>query len=234
MAEKPTRPNRFTGASVPPAKTRSTRPSLSSIWASIMASAPDAQAETGVCAPPCRPRSMATWPAAASGISIGTVRGLTRVGPPAVSWLCCSCIVWSPPMPVPSTTATRAGLMPLVTAEAMAQASRAASTPSWAQRSERRSSKGSRDEREASGTQPAMRTGRSSLQADLRALMPERPAKTPSQVEEALEPRGDMEPQPTIETRWAQRCRTATVKRFWNWADRYQVIPDGSGCHPQS
>ena len=52
MAEKPTSPSRFTGASVPPASTRSARLSLSSIWASIIASAPDAQAETGVCAPP--------------------------------------------------------------------------------------------------------------------------------------------------------------------------------------
>ena len=206
MAEKPTSPSRLTGASVPPASTRSARSSFSSIWASIIASAPDAQADTGVCAPPCRPRSMATWPAAASGISIGTVRGLTRVGPPAVSWLCCSCIVWSPPMPVPSTTATRAGSMPPIDADAMPQASRAASNPRCAQRSERRSSSGSRAWVASSGTQPAKRTGRSSLQAAVRALMPDRPVITPSHVEAALVPRGETEPQPTIETRRAHRC----------------------------
>ena len=54
--------------------------------------------------------------------------------------------------------------MPPMAAEAMAQASRAASKPSWAQRSERRRSRGSRDFVAASGTRPAMRTFRSSLQ----------------------------------------------------------------------
>ena len=198
-----------------------------------MASAPDAQAETGVWAPPCRPRSIATWPAAASGISIGTVRGLTRLGPPAVRWLCYSCIVWSPPMPVPRTTATRAGSTPAMVVEAIFQASRAANSASWAQRSVRRTSSGSRASVAASGTHPAIRTGKSSLQAAVSARMPERPANTSSQVELASQPSGETDPQPTIETRLESCCRVATVRPFWSLKDRDPVIPDGFGYHPQ-
>ena len=40
----------------------------------------------------------------------------------------------------------------------------------------------------------------------LSALMPDRPASTPSHVEAASAPRGETEPQPTIETRWAHCC----------------------------
>ena len=186
-----------------------------------------------MCAPPCRPRSIATWPAAASGISIGTVRGLTLLGPPAVRWLCCSCIVWSPPMPVPRTTATRAGSTPAMVVEAIFQASRAANSASWAQRSVRRTSSGSKASVAASGTHPAIRTGRSSLQAAVSARMPERPANTSSQVELASHPSGETDPQPTIETRWDNCFRSATVRPFWSWKDRDPAIPDGFGCHPQ-
>ena len=86
----------------------------------------------------------------------------------------------------------------------------------------------------ATGTHPEMRTGRSLLQSAVRELMPERPAKTLSQVDSASQPRGDTEPQPTIETRWEMCCRTAMVRRFGRWGDRYRAMPDGSGYHPPS
>jgi len=167
-------------------------------------------------------------------MTIGTHSGLTRVGPPLISWVCCSCIVCSPPMPVPSTTATRLGSTPEMALEAIVQASRAAKRPSWVQRSERRSSNGPRDLVAASGTQPAMRTVRSSLQSVFRARIPERPACTPSQVEEASWPRGETEPQPTIETLWAHPYRLVTVRCFGNWKYRSEVIPDGSAHHQTS
>ena len=169
MAENPTRPSLFTGASVPPASTKSARSSLSNIWASIMASAPDAQAETGAWAPPWSPKSMATWPAGASGISIGTVSGLTRDGPPSESCMCCSCMVDSPPIPVPITTATRSGSSPGARSKAMAQACRAANNASCEQRSARLRRMGSSDANAESSTRPAMRVARSVLQRSCNA-----------------------------------------------------------------
>ena len=67
-------------------------------------------------------------------------------------------------MPVPITTAMRLGSRPVVMELAMLQASRAAARASWAQRSERRQSIGGRLLRAPIGTQPASRTGRSSVQ----------------------------------------------------------------------
>ena len=113
------------------------------------------------------------------------------------------------------------------------QASRAANSASWAQRSVRRTSSGSRASVAASGTHPAIRTGRSSLQVAVSARMPERPANTSSQVELASHPSGETDPHPTIETRWDNCFRSATVRPFWSWKDRDPAIPDGFGCHPQ-
>ena len=96
-------------ASVPPATTTSARPDRMMSSAQAIASAPVAQALAGECTPALAPSSRPTQAAGPFGISIGTVCGLTRRGPDASrmsSWLSRVC---APPMPLPTTTASRSG-----------------------------------------------------------------------------------------------------------------------------
>ena len=120
-------------ASVPPATTTSTRPARIRSSASAMASAPDAQALTGVCTPPRAPSASPTRPAGPLGISIGTVCGETRRAPLASRTSSWASIVSAPPMPVPTTTASRSGSTP--GAPACSHASSAASRASCWDRS---------------------------------------------------------------------------------------------------
>src|SRR4028119_1703014 len=72
-----------------------------------MASAPDAQALTGVCTPARAPSSRLTAAAGPFGISIGTVSGNTRRAPFSFSTSYCVSRVHTPPMPEATTTPSR-------------------------------------------------------------------------------------------------------------------------------
>ena len=80
-ASQPFRMPQTSGASVPPATMTSARPSL--IWstAEAMAWLDDEQAEVTPKTGPRRPRFMLTWPAAALGITFGTVKMPARFFP---------------------------------------------------------------------------------------------------------------------------------------------------------
>jgi hypothetical protein len=96
-------------ASAPPATTTSALPRSIIRIPSPIACAPVAQAEATLKPGPCTPRRIATAPAAALGIIIGTKFGETPRSPRARKDSHCSCSVIRPPMPVPITTATRSG-----------------------------------------------------------------------------------------------------------------------------
>lgn len=68
-------------ASVPPTTTTSARPSRIMPMPRATASAPEAQAETGVCAPARAPSSMEICALEEFAMSIGTVKGFTRRAP---------------------------------------------------------------------------------------------------------------------------------------------------------
>ena len=72
-----------------------------------MASAPDAQALTGVCTPARACRSRPTAAAGPFGMSIGTVCGETRRAPFSRSTSYWSSSVVTPPMPEAKTTPSR-------------------------------------------------------------------------------------------------------------------------------
>jgi hypothetical protein len=57
---------------------------------------------------PVKPKAMAMWAAAAFGISIGTMNGLTRSAPRSRNTLCWASRLESPPIPVENMTAVRA------------------------------------------------------------------------------------------------------------------------------
>ena len=81
MAANPAIGSGWIAASVPPATTTSARPVRIMSTAYPIASAPDAQALTGVCTPARAPSSRLTAAAGPFGISIGTVSGKIRRGP---------------------------------------------------------------------------------------------------------------------------------------------------------
>ena len=74
-----------------------------------MASAPEAQALTGVCAPARAPSSSETAAAGPLGMSIGTASGKTRRGPFSRRLSHWSSRVQTPPMPEPMATPSRSG-----------------------------------------------------------------------------------------------------------------------------
>ena len=94
-------------ASAPPATTTSTSSACSIRQAQAIASAPDAQAETGAWTPAAAPSSSPTWAAGPLGMSIGIVRTATLRRPSFSSRSSWSSRVVAPPMPVPMTTARR-------------------------------------------------------------------------------------------------------------------------------
>ncbi len=92
---------------------------------------------------PRRPSFMAIWPAAALGISWGTVNGETRLGPFSRITASLASSELMPPMPVANTTPVSSlstpSSMPL-----SSQASRAAARANWVERSSRLASLGPR------------------------------------------------------------------------------------------
>ena len=117
-------------ASVPPATTTSAAPRSIIRMPSPIAWAPVAQAEATLNPGPWTPRRIATAPAAALGIIIGTKFGETPRSPRARNDSHCSCSVIRPPTPVPMITATRSGSQSPSAASVAAWS--AAATPNWA------------------------------------------------------------------------------------------------------
>ena len=93
-----------------------------------MASLLEAQAEARAIPMPLMPCCKPMFPAAALGISIGTLSGLTRLGPRVWRTSSCLTIVSSPPTPVAKRTPMRSRLWSSTTSPAAAMASPAAAT----------------------------------------------------------------------------------------------------------
>ncbi len=125
-------------ASAPPVTTVSTQPSWMAARAIPMASLLEAQAEARAMPSPRMPCCRPMYPAAAFGISIGTLSGLIRCGPLPSRIASCSTIVVSPPTPVAKSTPMRSRLPSLIVSPDSAMASFAAPTASWQKRSMRR------------------------------------------------------------------------------------------------
>ena len=73
---------------------------------------PVAQAEETAKLGPRAPKTMAAWPAARFGITIGMKNGLIRSGPFARETAACSANVAPPPIPVPSRIPVRSARDP--------------------------------------------------------------------------------------------------------------------------
>ena len=129
-------------ASDPPATTTSAAPRSIIRMPSPIAWAPVAHAEATLNPGPCTPRRIATMPAAAFGIIIGTKFGETPRSPRSRNDSQFSWRVIRPPTPVPMITATRSGSHPARSASRAAWS--AAAIASWAKRSTRRATRGSR------------------------------------------------------------------------------------------
>ena len=146
-------------ASVPPATTTSARPSAmrSAPWA--MASAPEAQAETGAWIPPRAPSSIPTAAAGALGMRAGTAVGRTRRGPLSLRVSHASMTDRTGPIPGDTDTARRCAAS--CGAPACSQAWRAASSAHWLARSRRRSWRGGSRSAGSTAKGAPIRTGRS-------------------------------------------------------------------------
>src|SRR6188768_2158085 len=95
-----------------------------------MASAPDAHADTTAWAPARAPNSRDTYAVGEFGISMGTVRGRTRLAPFSFTVSHAESIVHTPPTPQETTLPRRSGSTS--GAPASAHASRAAMTANCA------------------------------------------------------------------------------------------------------
>src|SRR6266542_2891058 len=200
-------------ASVPPATTMSTRPARIRSRAMASASAPDAQADTGVCTPPRAPSSSPTAAAGPFGISIGTVSGETRRGPRSSSASYWPSSVSAPPMPLPTATASRSGS--ISGRPASAHASRAATTAVCWQRSSRRASTRSSTSEGSTARRAAIFAGRSSAQSSVSGTTPDLPASIAAQVDATSPPRGVVAPSPVMTTSViasAPRCAGCTAR----------------------
>jgi hypothetical protein len=130
---------------------------------------------------PRRPSFIATWPAAALGISWGTVNGDTRLGPLVCSTFSLASSEPIPPIPVANTTPV-SSLSTLPSMPAASQASRVALRASWTERSSRLASlnsslwAGSKSEHS-----PATLDGSGSGSTAVSGPSPERPAVMASQ-----------------------------------------------------
>ena len=101
---------------------------------------PVAQAVTVEPLGPFAPKSIETWPVAMSGISIGTKKGLTLLGPLFFSIVCATSNVSIPPIPEPIHTPIRLALSSLIVKLASSTACLAATTAYCVKRSMRRAS----------------------------------------------------------------------------------------------
>ncbi len=165
-----------------------------------MASAPDAQADTGACTPARAPNSIETFAAGELGMSMGTVMGRTRRAPFSRTTSQPSSRVHTPPIP-DATTAPRRS--PSISGEpASAHASRAATTAYCADGSMRLVSGRDRTSAAGTATVPANRTGISyrSAQSLSSVRIPDLPASAASQVLGTSPPSGVVAPRPVITT----------------------------------
>src|SRR6266568_3281212 len=124
-------------ASQPPATIASASPSWIAWKARPMAWLDAAQAVVVQKFGPRRPNAMAICPAAAFGMSWGTVKGETRSGPLVCSTLSLASRELIPPMPVANSTPV-SSLSTLPSILESSQASRAAVMANWLDRSSRR------------------------------------------------------------------------------------------------
>src|SRR5829696_5739895 len=202
-----------TTASVPPATTTSARPSRIRSAASASASAPLAQALTVACTPALAPNSSPSAAPGPFGMSIGTVSGDTRRTPRSSrmsSWLS---MVTAPPMPLPTTIASRSGSTPRTrpsgtpslvlgtgSKPASAHASRPATRAACWQRSSRRASTRSSTAVGSTAIRATRRAGKSRAHSSVSAVTPERPESSPSQVDATSPPSGVVAPSPVTTT----------------------------------
>src|SRR5574341_460555 len=188
-------------ASAPPATMASASPSWIARKARPIAWLDAAQAVVVQKFGPRRPSAMAMCPAAAFGMSWGTVKGETRLGPLVCSTLSLASRELIPPMPVANSTPV-SSLSTLPSMPASCQASRAAVKASWVDRSSRRASfvpsvtVGSKSVHSA-----ATLEGTSSGSTRVKGPTPERPAVMASQYALTPTPTGVTAPVPVTTTR---------------------------------
>src|SRR5919112_1737174 len=201
-----------------------------------MASAPDAQAETGVCTPARAPTARPTFAEGPFGISMGTVCGETRRTPFSLSTSYWSSRVVTPPMPEAMTAPSRSGSTPgsspaLPLKPASAHASLAATSANCAERSRRRACGRGMTSVGSTAICAAMRTACSAAHSCVRGLTPERPATRPSQVEAASPPSGVVAPIPVTTT-----VRLVELTGILSPTDRDSAAPPpggGAGDRPE-
>ncbi len=149
---------------------------------------------------PCTPGR--SRPRGRSASASGTVSGETLRSPPVSSRSSWSSRVTAPPMPVPTTTASRSGSTS--GDPACAQASLAATSATCSQRSSRRAWTRGRTSVGETASGAAIFTGRSYLSTKSNSSSmrrtPERPARTASQVEATSPPSGVVAPSPVTTT----------------------------------
>ena len=201
MALKVAMPIRQIAASVPPVITATASPRRIHSAASPMALPADAHAETAAKLGPRAPNSMATRPAAMSGIIAGMVKGETRRGP--ISWRRSTAFSSHsrPPIPEATSTPTSSGMAPMSRPESVT-ASRASATPRATQREVRRSSLAPRWSTGSNPfTSPAMCVARSETSHSEMGTIPGRPRRHASQLAATSLPRGVTAPIPVTTTR---------------------------------
>src|SRR6266516_3325667 len=188
-------------ASQPPATIASASPSWIAWKARPMAWLDAAQAVVVQKFGPRRPNAMAICPAAAFGMSWGTVKGETRSGPLVCSTLSLASRELIPPMPVANSTPV-SSLSTLPSILESSQASRAAVVANWLNRSSRRAclapsaTVGSKSVHSASTFD-----GTSSGSTRVSGPTPERPAVMASQYALTPIPTGVTAPIPVTTTR---------------------------------
>ncbi len=207
ICANPASGNGWMHASAPPATTTSAIPARIVSYASPSASAPDAHADTVERTAPCAPISSPIRPAGPLGMSIGTVNGETRREPLSRNVSHWSSSVIAPPMPVPTTTASRVGS---TSTAASAHASRAARSATRCTRSSVRASTRSRRSAGSVLSVAAMRTGRSAYSSPSSRPTPDSPASSAAQVSAAVSPTGVTAPIPVMKARMVTPVRPAS------------------------
>src|SRR5659263_615798 len=202
-------------ASEPPQSTMSARPERI-IWVpAAIASAPDAHAETGACAPARAPNSIETYAAGEFAISIGTVIGSTRRAPLDFMTSHASSRVQIPPIPDATTVPSRS---PSTSGEpASAQAWRAAIIAYCAEGSIRFISGRVSTSADGTASWPANVTAISyfSAQSFSSVRTPDRPASAACHVDLTSPPSGVVAPKPVT--------TTVGVLLIWNSRDQAQI-----------
>ena len=188
-------------ASVPPASTATASPCRIQLAAWPIASAPEAHALTTAMFGPRAPRSIETIPGAMSTSAIAAANGDTRRAPSASSTRVVFSITSSPPMPDAIRTPMSGDSAAMSRPESSA-ASRAAAMANCTCGVPRRASLEPKMAAASNPlTSPAMRTGRREASKCEIAAMPLRPARSASQLSDALLPTGETLPIPVTTTR---------------------------------